>query len=634
MGRVFKPKTDRKRVSSEVMENAVKRVLEGQSERKIAKEFKIPRTSLQRQVTKVRQVGESSFTFQPNIGNRRIFSLEEEKHLCDYLKTASKMSYGLSTTQTRELAYQYAKILKKSIPNTWEDNKCAGIDWMRGFMGRNATLSLRRPEATSLSRATSFNKHNVEMFFDNLKSVYQEYSFSPNEIYNCDETGLMTVTKPPKVIAPTGVKQVGQVTSGERGSLVTMLNFISADGNTVPPVFIFPRVFFKEYMLNNAPPGSLGLAYKTGWMTEDNFLKALHHFVKFVKCTEERKVLLLMDNHETHVSLNIINFARENGVVILTFPPHCSHRLQPLDVSLYGPFKTYFRSAQNNFMISNAGKTVSIYDLSAMASQAFNKAFTKANIVSGFKNTGISPFNNEVFDDCDFLSSSVTDQPDPTVAVTPDAASNVGTLTSSLDPVTPEAVRPYPKAKPRQNKAKCKKGRSRILTSSPEKSLIEAKTIAGLTKKSQKSSPLVKQTTSRKNIIVDTSSSDEDDKFSLHDESEYEVIESDEQEDITLLLDDLKPNDFVLVQFATKKTIVHYIGLIELQLEDKTEFSIRFLRKKENCYKFFFPDISDVSVVNFEDIVRKLPQPDITGGTSRAVTTMSFNINFEKYKFR
>lgn len=140
-------------------------------------------------------------------------------------------------------------------------------------------------------------------------------------------------------------------------------------------------MFFKEYILNNAPPGSIGLAYESGWVTEDNFLKALHHFVK---CTEDRKVLLLMDNHETHISLNIINFARENGDLKWTFPTYCSHRLQPLDVNVYGPFKTYFRSAQNSFMISNAGKTISICDLFCMASEEFNKAFTKANILSGF----------------------------------------------------------------------------------------------------------------------------------------------------------------------------------------------------------------------------------------------------------
>lgn len=57
----------------------------------------------------------------------------------------------------------------------------------------------------------------------------------------------------------------------------------------------------------------------------------------------------------------------------------------------------------------------------------------------------------------------------------------------------------------------------------PAKILIMAKTIAGLTKKNQKSSALVKQTPNRKNIIVDISSSDEDDRFSLHDKSKYKA---------------------------------------------------------------------------------------------------------------
>ena len=95
------------------MANAVKQVLENQSKRKIVKEFKIPKTSLQRQVTKAKQIGENLFTFHPNIGNRRIFSLEEEKHLYDNLKTASKMSYRLSTAQTQELALSVCKNIEQ-----------------------------------------------------------------------------------------------------------------------------------------------------------------------------------------------------------------------------------------------------------------------------------------------------------------------------------------------------------------------------------------------------------------------------------------------------------------------------------------------------------------------------------------
>jgi len=52
-----------------------------------------------------------------------------------------------------------------------------------------------------------------------------------------------------QVIAPRQEKQVGKVISAERGTLVTMLAAINASGNSVPPMFVFPRVSFPDYML-------------------------------------------------------------------------------------------------------------------------------------------------------------------------------------------------------------------------------------------------------------------------------------------------------------------------------------------------------------------------------------------------
>lgn len=43
-------------------------------------------------------------------------------------------------------------------------------------------------------------------------------------IWNLDETGCMTVTKPPKVIAVRGSKQAGQISSAERETLVTFFH--------------------------------------------------------------------------------------------------------------------------------------------------------------------------------------------------------------------------------------------------------------------------------------------------------------------------------------------------------------------------------------------------------------------------
>ena len=42
--------------------------------------------------------------------------------------------------------------------------------------------------------------------------------------------------------------------------------------------------------------------------------------------------------------LRHMNFAKKNDIHVLSLPPYTSHRMQPLDVTFYGPLKkAYFR---------------------------------------------------------------------------------------------------------------------------------------------------------------------------------------------------------------------------------------------------------------------------------------------------
>lgn len=312
--------------------------------------------------------------------------------------------------QTRQMAYDYACALKKNIPENWIKNKIASKDWIRGFLKRQPQLSIRTPEATSLSRAKSFNRKNVGDFFENLKTVYERYHFGPGSIYNIDETGLSTVQRTQKVVAPKVTKQVGQATSAERGTLVTVCCGINALGNSIPPYFIFPRVNFKPFMLHNAPIGSDASAHPSGWITAPIFLKFMHHFAKHSKATPSSPVLLLLDNHDSHISVPVLDFCKESGIILLTFPPHCSHKLQPLDLTVYGPLKNFYNTAVTDWLTCNPGKTVTIYEIPKLAVVAIPRALKQQNIQRGFEKPGIWPFNSNIFTDEDFLCSSVTDR--------------------------------------------------------------------------------------------------------------------------------------------------------------------------------------------------------------------------------
>ena len=445
--------------------------------------------------------------FSPHYNNKLVFTTDEESELADYLLLASKHNHGLTTRGTRRLAYEYATQNKKEMPATWTSNQIAGVDWMYGFLKRHSHLSIRTPEATSLSRATSFNKTNVQQFYDNLETVIKRYEFQSSSIYNVDETGLTTVHKPPRVLAGKGEKQVGQVTSAERGVLVTMCGAVNAIGNAIPPFLIFPRVNFKDNMIKGAPAGTVGAAHTSGWMTGENFAQWMQHFIQYSHCSVDHPVLLLMDNHDSHVNIATLDLAKANGIVMVTFPPHCSHKLQPLDRSVYGPLKRYYNAACNSWQMRNPGKPMTIYDVAENLGDAFLRAFSTENIISGFRVAGIYPFDRHVFGEDEYMSSFVTDRPAPqheqednadntqqVVAQVPELSQEQPTATKDNDaglpaPVqyatpstssepqshlSPEEVRPFPKAAPRQNKrGGRKRGQTLILTDTPVKNRLQ-----------------------------------------------------------------------------------------------------------------------------------------------------------------
>jgi hypothetical protein len=52
--------------------------------------------------------------------------------------------------------------------------------------------------------------------------------------------------------------------------------------------------------------------------------------------------LLLLDGHGSHLAMNFITFCNENKIILAVFPSYATHKLQPLDVVLYGPLSEVY----------------------------------------------------------------------------------------------------------------------------------------------------------------------------------------------------------------------------------------------------------------------------------------------------
>ncbi|XP_065658570.1 uncharacterized protein LOC136083093 [Hydra vulgaris] len=320
--------------------------------------------------------------------------------------------FGLTTIDVCCLAYDFAKQMRIDNPFN-KESKMAGVDWLRGFMSRNPQLSIRTPQATSISRAIGFNKPKVNQFFSVYKSLFEEHKFSAKQLWNMDETGITNVHKPGKIIATKGKRQVSKITSGERGATVTVVCAMSASGTYVPPLFIFPRKRMTDRLAVGATSGSIIRVSSSGWTDSSLFIEWLTHFVSVNHASKINEQLIVLDGHHSHKTLEAINFCRDNGIHLITLPPHCTHKVQPLDRTFFKPLKVGYNTAASNWMLSHQGRRISFFDMAGIFATAYNFTANIDKAINGFRCSGLYPINDLIFNDEAFEAALLTNKAEP-----------------------------------------------------------------------------------------------------------------------------------------------------------------------------------------------------------------------------
>lgn len=157
-----------------------------------------------------------------------------------------------------------------------------------------------------------------------------------------------------------GSKKIGAAISAERGRNITALFATNAAGSFIPPMLVYPRARMSTQLQRN---GAVYTCSPNGWRNEDIFFKWLEHFKKHAHPTESDPVLIILDNHCSHISLEIYNYCRDNFIHMLSLPPHTWHRLQPLDLTFFGPLKGALYREYDYYLTTTGHTKITEYDV-------------------------------------------------------------------------------------------------------------------------------------------------------------------------------------------------------------------------------------------------------------------------------
>ena len=274
--------------------------------------------------------------------------------------------------------------------------------WINHFCARH-NITLKNPESLEEARRRCCNTAVIKQFFKQNKSILSKVHKC--NLWNADESSSSLTKKFKVLITGKAEHSISSVSSVEPH--ITGMFCFNALGVRLDPFIILPKLAKLPEELRDIP--AFFNSQSSGWMTKNIFLAFCVFFVSKVSKykldlpTEEAEqpTILILDNHSSRYNSLALEYLALHNVQLLTFPPHCSHLLQPFDVAAARSLKSNMEKYQYKKTINDV-----LLKLNSNASKARYK--TIVSIVeswrtidteilkNGFRISGLAPFDENV----------------------------------------------------------------------------------------------------------------------------------------------------------------------------------------------------------------------------------------------
>jgi len=325
-------------------------------------------------------MGRHRYTKKGNVDDmykHTIFSEKKELQLVSQCNQLVSYGYFYGTSEVIDLAQNMARLENKKLPTK---------SWFHSFFKSRHPDFVAHKKLTIRERTSSSRDHQKKAFY------YTELEKAMEEIGVKDKAQNLWILNETEVllqddnssfqILETKKDKIDFVEAGYSPS-VTLVNAISAEGETLPPYFVFKGQRAFAEMQANTPEATVFKGDEGGWINSVAFKDFLIKHFMFHNI--RRPVMLLYDGNSTHIPFSLIEEAKKENIHLFVLPPNA--------FSIFSDFKNQLDKNIKRWQELYPDQSLQMEDLPRIFCSTLKTAVTVNVATSIFVQLGIFPFS-------------------------------------------------------------------------------------------------------------------------------------------------------------------------------------------------------------------------------------------------
>ena len=185
----------------------------------------------------------------------------------------------------------------------------------------------------------------LRVFLELFERTRVRLGIRAEDTWNMDETGrAMGVCSNSRVLADSRKKKA-YLSSPDNREWTSTIECVSATGRKLRCVVILKEKNLQTtWFPSKSTPDWFYTTLEDGWTSNAIGLEWFKRiFLPETAPSGDRHQMLILDGHSSHIDLEFLWTCKQHKVELLFLPPHSSHVLQPLDLSVFLVVKKFYR---------------------------------------------------------------------------------------------------------------------------------------------------------------------------------------------------------------------------------------------------------------------------------------------------